>query len=256
MISDFSEVMYFDEDKFTQYYSVISDEGNIDWKTIQKTKGSNMGTGTKLINANKGSTYTYEGELKKSILKLAQKFEEAINSNDYFVDFSEMSDRDPNYLTKDMIIKFESDLLLPKEFESILLLSDTREYGEKKLVEDFDDESLKMFGHMLKIKEPKTPYTFEIKDRIGVLKLEEKNYIHKEEFEEFEDDNFTIIGKVINPKNNQKKEYFDPMKDFFQMSRAVRRMIITENNNEYPEGLRKLYMNEDYLMLQPIIILH
>lgn len=107
------------------------------------------------------------------------------------------------------------------------------------------------FNSFIKTQNYKLPVLINFEKYLICSKLISSNtLIDYEEFEEFENLEVTVIGRIISSGLiNMAKPFYDPLKDFMQLNRTLRRTM-----NERTHGLNEMFVDKNYKVIEVLAI--
>ena len=242
---EFRDYLYLDEDRINKYYKqiggVIPDEDKI---LIERNLELGAGGGIKYAKANGKHTKTKQVEISRTYKAddILQLFEAELVKND-LVNFFDLDDCnvDINTVPKGSIVKFEGKLEVPHEFDEIDFIKTiiNNPSTSDQLMKDIvntnpsDEELLKLL-----VKDGREiPVYFDLDELALYSNIKSENLnIEYEEFENYIDDDVTIIAKVEKNDSKEKIKIYDKYKDLFKINRAMRREIEGEDGDIYING--------------------
>lgn len=242
---EFRDYLYLDEDRINKYYKqmggVIPDE---DKELIEKNLELGAGGGIKYAKANGIHTKTKQIKINRTyeVDDILQLFEAELEKNS-LVKFFDLDDSnvDINTVPKGSIVKFEGKLEVPHEFDEIDFVKtiinnpSTSEQFMKDIINSnpSDEELFKLL-----VKDGREiPVYFDLDELSLYSNIKSENLnIEYEEFENYIDDEVTIIAKVEKNDNKEKIKIYDKYKDLFKINRAMRRGIEGEDGDIYING--------------------
>ena len=171
--------------------------------------------------------------------------------DDYF-DFTESQDFDISTIGRGNIIKFDGYMKVPEEFDKTQIIEKFKPMLIDSFANDSMDVSKKMvFETFVETTDTKIPVLIDIDGALMCSKLISNNMIiDYEELEEYEDLEITIVARVTSIKLvDMKKSFYDPLKDFMKLNRAIRRNI-----EERADGINEIYADKDYRTIEILAI--
>lgn len=242
---EFRDYLYLDENRINKYYKqiggIIPDK---DKELIEKNLELDAGGGMKFAKANGNHTKTKQVEINRTyeVEDILQLFEaELVKHN--MVNFFDLDDCnvDINTVPKGSIIKFEGKLEVPHEFDEIDFIktiinhpSTSDQFMKDIVSSNPSDEEL--FKLLLKDGR-EIPVYFDLDELALYSNIKSENLnIEYEEFENYIDDEVTIIAKVEKNDNKEKIKIYDKYKDLFKINRAMRREIDGADGDIYIDG--------------------
>ena len=141
---------------------------------------------------------------------------------------------------------------MPEEFDLTQTIDKFKPMLIASLVKDTMDQSeqvaLQVF---LETSDTKIPVLIGFDEQLMCSKLISNNMLVKyEDMEEYEELEVTIIARITSGNMvNAKKAFYDPLKDFMTLNRAMRRSI-----DGRTDGLYEIYADRDYRTIEILAI--
>lgn len=249
----FKNLIYFDSNKIAEYTALLEGEKNIAVKNIKVRSGKSVGVKIMPLSAGADGSSELEGEVVENLLLDCNEFEKLLNdkSEENYFDFFE-DDYDLETVPKTSIIRFEGRFNIPEEFDMMDLINQCKPMLISSMnLQDAQEEEL--FSKIFAKESTKIPSFIDSEnfdDRIGFSKLNSNNLCYAfEHLEDYEDEEVTIIAKVISRKDIQNSKpiiLFDIMKDLFSLSRGIRRQM----GDEEIEGIKNIESKENIINLE------
>lgn len=251
MIIIFGNVIYYDDEKISDYSSMIL--GHHDLKVDEyEIYSENSGKfGIKFIEADLNGSKKYTAKVKESMLYNCHYFESLLENREDYFDCT-IKSFDLQTIGRSNIIKFEGFIYVPEEFDIVQTIQKFRHLFMDTITSDFENETEKEFlKTFFESKDTKIPVVIELGNFIMCSKLNSsKMIIEYEELEEFEELDVTIIARTISTSFvNKTKPFYDPLKDFIKLNRSLRRSV-----GERTEGLHEIYSDTDYKTIEILAI--
>ncbi len=250
----FGHLIYFNNDKVSEYNAIILNNDIIEYNSIEVTKEKAGEADVKLLKGGKKSVESYHGTIIKNDMITCNNFMNNLCDSDNYIDFVDGNfEYDSSYLSRGNIIRIESNILIPEKFDIFKLWDSYKEYFNSELMATINKEDYNKFGKIFETKELKIPVSINIEDNIGcsqlISSLLKCDY---ETLETLEYDDVVILAKVISPKKRKEREIFNPLTDFLSLNRMIRRIGNVEEN--LPNELSKIYVENDYVSLEILAI--
>ncbi|WP_294749790.1 hypothetical protein [uncultured Exiguobacterium sp.] len=253
----FKNLIYFDSNKVTEYTALLEGKKNIAVKNIKVRSGKSAGVKVAPFSAGIDGSSELEGEILENLLIDCNEFEKLLNNKSeesYFDFFS--NDYNLETIPRTSIIRFEGRFNIPEEFDVMDLINQFKPMLASSMnLQDAQEEEL--FSKIFSKESTKIPSFVNGKnfdDRIGFSKLNSNNLCYAfEHLEDYEDEEVTIIAKVISRKDIQNSKpivLFDIMKDLFSLSRGIRRQM----GNKEIEGIKNIESKENIINLEILAI--
>lgn len=252
MIIIFGDVIYYDEKKVIDYSSIIDNKLNMRITEYEELTDKSAEVGYKFVGGGIKGSKKYKGEVIESLLYNISEFENKLVGRDDYFDFTEKDGLDLITIDRGSIVKFDTNIIIPKDFELTQTIIDFKPILLDNLSRDDENESFKLvISKLLETDIFKIPIFMEIDGFTACSKILSNNLIVTyENFEDYEDLDVSVIARVESQKLVDKSiAYYDPLKDFIKINRSLRREI-----KDRDEGMRKIYSNEEYKKLDIISI--
>lgn len=248
----FGNVVYYDKKKIDEYKSVIKGQRNLEVEEYEVSSDKGVQIDLKAFGADAKANKTYKAKIQESLLYNCNEFEELLSGRDDFFDFTQSSGFDLKTMSRGVIIKFEGYINTPEEFDYTQIIEKFKPMIMSSVVNESMDKSeeaaLIMF---LETSDTKIPALIDFDEQLMCSKLISNNMLIKyEEMEEYEELEVTIIARIVSSNMvNLKKAFYDPLKDFMTLNRAMRRSI-----DGRTEGLYEFYADRDYRVIEILAI--
>lgn len=117
---------------------------------------------------------------------------------------------------------------------------------------DMDTDEQEAFKTFFASSQVKIPLVTELQNYLLCSKIDSQYLgIEYPQLEEYETSEVTILARIISQDIiSRNKAVFDPLKDFIVLNRSFRRSM----SNERPDGLKELYLDEDYRSIEILAI--
>ena len=245
-------MIYYDAPRVSDFGAIIKGSKNIkiEKMDIVNDKGANITLPA--VGGNIKASKSYEATIEESILFDCREFEKLLVGRDDYFDFTENVGLDIATLGRGHIIKFDSTIKVPEEFDLTQTIDKFKPMLIASLVKDNMDQSeqvaLQVF---LETSDTKIPVLIDFGEQLMCSKLISNNMLVKyEDMEEYEELEVTIIARITSGNMvNAKKAFYDPLKDFMTLNRAMRRSI-----GGRTDGLYEIYADRDYRTIEILAI--
>ena len=248
----FVNMIYYDTPRVSDFGAIIKGSKNIKIKKmdIVNDKGANITLPA--VGGNIKASKSYEATIEESILFDCQEFEKLLVGRDDYFDFTENVGLDIATLGRGHIIKFDSTIKVPEEFDLTQTIAQFKPYLISSISKDMDNDEGAAFSTFFESANPKIPIIAECDDVVLSAKIDSKflmiDYAQMEEYESLE---VSILARIISTNIvSASKAIYDPLKDFISLNRAIRRSL-TDNR---PDGLKELFNDEDYKVIEILAI--
>ena len=247
----FGNMLYFDAPKISEYRAIVKGEKNIKIGKIDVSSGKDANIKLPIAGGDIKTSRSYEATIEESALFDCDEFEKLLIGRDDYFDFTK-EDYDLSTLGRGYIIKFESVIREPEAFDMTQTISQFKPYIETSIVRDMGTDEQAAFKLFFETKNPKIPIICECSDHVLCAKMDSKFLkVEYPQLEEFESSEVTILARMISSNDvSKQKAIFDPLKDFISLNRAIRRSI----TNDRPDGLKELFLDEEYRNIEVLAI--
>ncbi len=247
----FTRLLYFDKERVIEYNAIISKDDFIEFDEIDILDTTEGSAGISPIKGSKGIQKSKHGKIQAAASRMWNTFSENLNKSDWFIDL--LNDgKTIDAIGRGCILCIESEVKIPEAFDTISLLNSMpQSFLENQLVSEIDEDEKDVVKAFFKLKKAALPIIINYEDRLLCSKLKTECFLcTDQEFEDCIEDDLVIVAKVLSPNRSQKKELFNPLKDFFMLNRAARRTMETD----HLEGLENIYAEKDYVQLEILAI--
>jgi hypothetical protein len=252
----FKNLIYFDSNKVAEYGAVLEGKKHVVIKNVKVSSGKTLSAKVPILSGGINGSNEMEGEILDNLILDCTEFEELLEDKgkDNFFDLLE-DECDPETVPRTSIIRFEGGFRIPSEFDMFDLINKFKPMLISSMnIQNTQEEEI--FNKLFAKDSTKIPAFFEcsnFKERVGFAKLNSNNLCYElEHLEDFEDEEVTIIAKVLSRKNVIDKPIvvFDIMKDLFSLSRGIRRQM----GEQEIEGIKSIKSDENIIILEVLAI--
>ncbi|MEC1585378.1 hypothetical protein P9D80_08580 [Bacillus spizizenii] len=253
----FKNLIYFDNIKVAEYGALLEGKKHVAIRNVKVSSSKTASTKIPVISAGINGNNEIEGEIVENLLLDCNEFEELLTDKgtDNYFDFLEY-DYDSETIPRTSIVRFEGGFKIPEEFDMMDLINQFKPMLSSSMnIKNAQEEELlsKVFAKE-STKIPAFLDSDSFENRLGFAKLNSQNLLYElEHLEDFEDEDVTIIAKVLSRKNvkqNKPIVLFDIMKDLFSLSRGIRRQV----GQDKMDGLSSIESNEDVIIFEVLAI--
>lgn len=254
----FKNLIYFDSNKVAEYTAVLEGQRKVKFKKAKVKTDKTFKADINILSAGKGGGSELEGELQDNLILDCNEFETLLEEKgkDSFFDFIEGEyDYDTGTIPRSSIIRFDGEFKIPEEFDVMYLINEYKSILTSNMdLGTTEDEEI--FNAIFGKESTKIPVSINseyFENRIGFSKLGSNKLLYSlVDLEDFEEDEVTIIAKVLSRKNAKHKPVvvFDVLKDFLSLGRGIRRQLETQSI----EGLQNIESNKSVLNLEILAI--
>ncbi|MDT8862795.1 hypothetical protein N0O92_21695 [Alkalihalobacillus sp. MEB130] len=252
----FKNLIYFDASKVAEYKAILEGKKHVAIKNVKVSSGKSLSANVSVLSGDISGKNEMEGELLENLILDCNEFEGLLESkgNDNYFDLIE-NDFETETIPRTGIIRFEGGFRIPEEFDMMDLINDFKPMLTSSMNLDNPQEE-EIFTKLFAKESTKIPVFFECNDfieRVGFAKLNSNNLCYElEHLEDFENEEVTVIAKVLSRKNVTDKPIivFDIMKDLFSLSRGIRRQM----GEQEIEGMQSIQSDKNILVLEVLAI--
>lgn len=246
----FRSLRYCNVEKIHQYYSIITRQKrlNIQNINVSNEKGANIGFSA--IGADMRGSTTIDATMEEDLHLDYDIFEESLMGRDDYFDTTQES-YDLSTVLNGSIIKFQSYMEIPEEFDIIQLLEQFKPMllGQASL--SMETDAYNFLEKSIEKDDVKIPCIFELADVTCYSQINSSFLLTTyENLEEFENEEVTVLAKVISHKNG-KTAIFNPLKDFIKVNRAMRR---SADMSKFPKELVTIEIDGILISLEILAI--
>lgn len=253
----FKNLVYFDVNKIAEYSALLEGKKHIAIKNVKVNSGKSIGAKVSVLSGEINGSNEMEGEIVENLLLDCNEFERLLESKseNFYFDFLK-DDYDSETIPKTSIIRFEGIFKIPEEFDMMHLINEFKPMlvSSMNLQNPQEEELFNKFFAKESTKIPSFLESDSLEERMGFAKLNSSSLLQElEHLEDFEDEEVTIIAKVLSKKDmvgNKPIIVFDIMKDFFSLGRGIRRQM----GETELEGVPSIKSNENILLLEVLAI--
>ncbi|PRT39170.1 DUF6414 family protein [Bacillus wiedmannii] len=252
----FKNLIYFDSNKVAEYRAVLEGKKYVKINKVKVNSGKSLNAKVSVLSGGISGSNEMEGEIVESLILDCNEFEGLLESNskDNYFDFSQ-DEWDAETIPRTSIIRFEGDFRIPTEFDMMDLINKGKPMLTSSMnIQNAQEEEL--FNKIFAKESTKIPAFLEcnkFEERVGFAKLNANNLCYElEHLEDFEDEEVTVIAKVLSRKNVTDKPIvvFDIMKDLFSLGRGIRRTM----SKEEIEDIQSITSDKNIIILEVLAI--
>ncbi|MCD7839224.1 MAG: hypothetical protein LUG46_01205 [Erysipelotrichaceae bacterium] len=252
----FKKLLYADMNAIINYHAQIINENIAKTSNIKTTHNDKLSLGIQVVNGQTNQTCEISKDIIDNPVIDINKFEKDLSQTNYYYDYTVKDEFDIKTMLRGSIIKFEATYFRPDEFDNIDIL-----YQFLPMLLDQVKGNTPQETEIIKrlISNPKTNVpiyiepTSNFEDRIGFGMLVSDNFfVDSEEFYDSYDEVVILsrLKKVQNVQMGEEKVVFDTLKDFFGISRSLRRKMSNINLGEFENlKIRKNYFEIEILAI-------
>lgn len=252
----FKNLIYFDSKKVAEYCAVLEGKKQVVIKNVKVSSGKSLSAKVPIISGGINGSNEMEGVILDNFILDCNEFEELLESKgtDNFFDLLE-DECDSETIPRTSIIRFHGDFRIPSEFDMLDLINKFKPMLISSMnIQNAQEQEI--FNNIFSKDSTKIPAFFEcsnFEERIGFAKLNSNNLCYEyEHIEDFENEEVTIVAKVLSRKNVTDKPIvvYDIMKDLFSLNRGLRRQM----GEQEIEGIKSIKSDENIIILEVLAI--
>ncbi|MGR6899328.1 DUF6414 family protein [Rummeliibacillus sp. BSL5] len=252
----FKNLIYFDTNKVAEYKAILEGEKRVAIKNVKVSSAKSISAKISIVSGGINGNNEMEGEILENLIIDCNEFEELLENKgkDNYFDFLE-NEYDSETIPKTSIIRFEGKFRIPSEFDMMDLINQFKPMLTSSMnLQNAQEEEI--FNKIFAKESTKIPAFLDcdsFEKRVGFAKLNSKNLRYElEELEDIEDDEVTMIAKVLSRKDVVDKPIivFDTLKDLFSLNRGIRRQM----GEQEIEGMQSIKSNENIIVLEVLAI--
>ena len=248
----FGKVIYYDRNKVLDYTAIIDGKPQVEVTKTRKSKSKEAGLAISAVSAGAKQEETYEETKIESILHNITEFESKLRDRDDFFDFTERTDLCLESICKGNIVKFDGLIYVPENFGMIQMVEKFKPMIMGQATLGMQTDEAEMLGAFFETQNTKIPIISNVDDTEICALIEGHSLeITFEELEDLEDSEMTILARTLDNRLVDKaKPFFDPLKHFIQLPRALRRTTDNRNQGEFSP----ICADENYRLFEIIAI--
>lgn len=230
----FKKILYFDKKSILDFQEILNKRNILD---VKAKASVNTGLIAAEIELSKKQDYKNLDNLGL----ICNSFENSLSvvSEEHYFDFLS-SDFDINSIPSSSIIKFESEIEIPEDFDYMDLISKMSHMLPEAVGIETSEEK-ELFNNFFQTKGRKLPCLMHLEnldDGVCFAKLNPSYIIENIKIEDLIDRDLKIIANISGLKKYKGAPIivFDVFKDFFYFNRAMRRNF-DKNNTEFKQEL-------------------
>ncbi len=251
----FGKILYYDKKTVGEYTSLITGKKQIEVSEYEVAKGKGIGVDFSGIKADASADKKYTAKVTESALYDCNEFEALLEKKkegeDYF-DFTESSEFELKTVPRGSIIKIDANISIPESFDMMQLVEQFKPFLISAMQNQTADENEQSALESLisGANASKIPVIIDSNEDILLCSKLNKDLltIDIQEFVDT-DEEVTILARVSSRVIEEKKPFFDPLKDFLSLNRAARKSIDSKNKSIEP-----IKVDEDYRTLDVLAI--
>ncbi|MDF2590149.1 MAG: hypothetical protein K0R00_3115 [Herbinix sp.] len=248
----FGSVIYFDKRKIDEFIAIINKQKSLLFNEVEVTNDKGLNVNLKMVSADAKATKSYTATVVGSLLYDCDAFEKLLDGRDDYFDFTGSTDYDILTIGRGNIIKFNGYIKVPEEFDMTQTIEKFKPMLMKSISKDMDSNEKEAFTTFFSTADTKVPIITELNDILLCGKLETNNMLIKyEQLDEYETLEVTIIARITSSNYIlSSKAFYDPLKDFMALNRAIRRGM----GEDRADGMKEIFAEENYKTIEIIAI--
>ncbi len=250
----FGKIIYYDKKTIGEYKSLITGQKQVEVTEYEVANGKGLGVDFKAVKADLSADKKYTAKITESALFECNEFEtllEKREGDDYF-DFSTSDDYDLETVPKSSIIKIEASICIPESFDMMQMVEQFKPLLISSMQSETTDknEQTALEAFLSEANASKIPVVIDSNDKLLLCTKLNKDYLTID-FQEFADtdEEVTILARISSRVVKNDKPFYDPLKDFMTLNRAMRKSIGERNKN-----IEAIKADEDYRTLDVLAI--
>lgn len=247
----FVEMIYYDKKTIAEYKVIIQGSKSLEISEYEIANDKGGKVDLKALSAGTKATKKYTAKVMGSMLYDYAEFENMLENRDDFFDFTK-DEFDIKTINRGSIIKFDSFFRIPEEFDMVQSVEDFKSLIMSYLdSEEIDKDDKEVVQNILEnAKTSKIPLVMDNDEYVFSSKINKENLISEiMDLEEFEDEEVTILARLASGVISENKPYYDPLKDYISLNRAMRKNIGDLGDEFKPFKLDRKYRKIDVLAI-------
>lgn len=242
----FKDLLYYNQDSVTKYYELLTGKPLVNQQNVKEQKYT--GGDIKIAQAKKASEITYSTVNRDEFI--CTQFENELESrtlNEYFFDFMD-GDPDISTIPRGSIIRFDGDLDTATFTEQLEMIRRFASLMPPEITSDSDvpfDSIMNLMNESKKLPLQIIEANFQAEEIYNVVAKINQEHLKVDMSDLIEEEDVTIIGRILKHTKKGKFMYFDVLKDIFGIGRRLRRELSKQNDH-------KLIL-EDFNVSAPVI---
>lgn len=250
----FGRLIYYDKNRISEYTSLVTGKKSMNITGVELKKDKGVGINLPVLNGDANSSTSYTATFNESFLYDCNEFEKLLEGRDDYFNYVDAPSESYSITTmkRGYIIRFESNIIIPENFDIIQLMEQFKPMILEGASREMPEEEKAAFKTLFGSTEIKIPIMCEIEDIPGCSKIDSMNLlVEYSQLEEYERENVIVLARIVsNSLISKNTEIYEPLKDFINMNRSLRRQF-AENR---PVELNQLYCDEDYIRLEILAV--
>lgn len=248
----FGKMIYYDAKAIREYYALALGENHAVIDNYSKESGVDAKVDASIISVGVKNNKVANYQMANSLLLECSKFEKAISDRDDYLDFTTSDQYDVGTASRGYIIKFEGLMEVPEQFDLIQLLDRFGPFLDSSIeASNVEEKNKDIVRALFNGNDSFTiPLILDLDDFVLCGKVKKENLlISYDEMEEYADEAVTVLARLSSAVISSNKCYYDPLKDFMHLNRAMRK-----KTPDRIEGMEKLYLDTEYRKVDVLAI--
>ena len=245
----FGKMIYFDKGTVDEYTSVIKGEKQLEISEYEISKGKGLALDLKAISADASADKKYIAKVRNSQLFDCVEFEKLLDGRDDYFDFSENNGYDLSTVPCGCIVKVNGYAEIPESFDLMKLLDQFKSFL-LGTIDSSDPSSEALKAVMGNASATKIPIVIDADDYLLCSKINQSMLsVEYDEFEDLDGEEVTILARISSGVINSGTAFYDPLKDFMSLNRAMRKSIKDRGKELAALNVEKNYRRADILAI-------
>ena len=248
----FGKMIYYDAKAIKEYASIASGKNKAVPEKYSQEKGIDAQIEAPLVAVGVKNNTVTDYHTTNSLLLECSQFEKLLDGRDDYMDFTMSDQFDITTANRGSIIRFDGFIEIPEQFDLIQIIDRFSPVLNVSIdAAKIDAQSKEIVRAIFDGNNAFTiPMETDLDGQILCAKARKDNLlIPYEELEELAEESVTILAKLSSVIVQADKYYYDPLKDFMHLNRAMRKRA-----PERIEGMQKLYVDGEYRNIELLAI--
>lgn len=250
----FGKIIFYDKKTISEYKSLITGQKQLEITEYEIVNGKGLGVDFKGVKADISADKKYTAKVADSALYDCNEFESMLEKRegeDYF-DFTESDDYDINTVPKGSIVKLKTKISIPESFDLMQMLEQFKPFVVTSVQSSISNSNQQeaVSSIIRNAKATKIPVIFDSNEDILLCTKLNKDLIAID-YEDFidNDEEAVVLARVSSSVKKAEKPFYDPLKDFMTLNRAMRKKMTSRN-----ESINAICVDEDYRTIDVLAI--
>lgn len=247
----FGKLLYYDKETIDEFNTMIDGKNSVNIGNKEISKKKSLGLNASPISISGDLTETYSAFTSESMLLECRNFENKLLNRDDFYDLTESETYDISTIERGNIVKFDAFIEIPEEFDLYQLIDRFKPFLMNSIDTGVYDEGREFIGDVLGSANVKSiPLILDVENYLLSSKInQEKLLVEYQDMEEYAEEEVTVLARIASGTVQSNKAYYDPLKDFLILNRAMRKSF-----GDRGEELRELYLDREYRRIDILAI--